>query len=125
MRTSVKLNTVYERGNLMPENHVNGKGGSSHLVESSLLLGIFCSQWMLPLLSCLLLTSVTGVNALIVIRKTILLHDWISVKLNCACRRLDVYTVEPPPKDNILVNHEKVTVTLHLGASTMEAQFCE
>lgn len=39
VRTSVKLNTVYERGNLMPENHVNGKGGSSHLVESSLLLG--------------------------------------------------------------------------------------
>ena len=38
---------------------------------------------------------------------------------------LDVYTVEPPPKDNILVNHEKVTVTLHLGASTMEAQVCE
>ena len=55
----MKLNTVYERGNLMPENHVNGKGGSSHLVESSLLLGIFYSQWMLPLVSCLL-TSVTG-----------------------------------------------------------------
>ncbi|PWA52485.1 D-3-phosphoglycerate dehydrogenase [Artemisia annua] len=35
---------------------------------------------------------------------------------------LDVYTVEPPPKDNILVNHEKVTVTLHLGAITTEAQ---
>ena len=39
VRTSVKLNTVYESGNLMPEKLVNGKGGSSHLVESSLLLG--------------------------------------------------------------------------------------
>ncbi|PWA55405.1 hypothetical protein CTI12_AA427720 [Artemisia annua] len=39
VRTSVKLNTVYECDNLMPENHVNGKGGSSHPVESSLLLG--------------------------------------------------------------------------------------
>lgn len=35
---------------------------------------------------------------------------------------LDVFTVEPPEKDNKLVNHEKVTVTPHLGASTMEAQ---
>ncbi|GJV08006.1 D-3-phosphoglycerate dehydrogenase 1, chloroplastic-like protein [Tanacetum coccineum] len=35
---------------------------------------------------------------------------------------LDVFTIEPPPKDNILVNHENVTVTPHLGASTMEAQ---
>ncbi|XP_071738765.1 D-3-phosphoglycerate dehydrogenase 3, chloroplastic-like [Rutidosis leptorrhynchoides] len=35
---------------------------------------------------------------------------------------LDVFTVEPPPKDNKLVNHENVTVTPHLGASTMEAQ---
>lgn len=35
---------------------------------------------------------------------------------------LDVFTVEPPEKDNKLVNHEKVIVTPHLGASTMEAQ---
>lgn len=32
------------------------------------------------------------------------------------------FTVEPSPKDNKLVNHENVTVTPHLGASTMEAQ---
>ncbi|GMJ06840.1 phosphoglycerate dehydrogenase 1, embryo sac development arrest 9 [Hibiscus trionum] len=35
---------------------------------------------------------------------------------------LDVFTEEPPSKDNKLVHHEKVTVTPHLGASTMEAQ---
>ncbi|XP_042488657.1 D-3-phosphoglycerate dehydrogenase 1, chloroplastic [Macadamia integrifolia] len=35
---------------------------------------------------------------------------------------LDVFTVEPPPKDSKLVHHESVTVTPHLGASTMEAQ---
>ncbi|KAK8617648.1 hypothetical protein V6N13_080557 [Hibiscus sabdariffa] len=35
---------------------------------------------------------------------------------------LDVFTEEPPTKDNKLVQHEKVTVTPHLGASTMEAQ---
>lgn len=35
---------------------------------------------------------------------------------------LDVFTVEPPPKDNMLVLHENVTVTPHLGASTFEAQ---
>ncbi|GAV62290.1 2-Hacid_dh domain-containing protein/ACT domain-containing protein/2-Hacid_dh_C domain-containing protein [Cephalotus follicularis] len=35
---------------------------------------------------------------------------------------LDVFTVEPPPADSKLVQHERVTVTPHLGASTMEAQ---
>ena len=35
---------------------------------------------------------------------------------------LDVFTVEPPPKDSKLILHEQVTVTPHLGASTMEAQ---
>lgn len=35
---------------------------------------------------------------------------------------LDVFTVEPPSQDSKLVQHEKVTVTPHLGASTMEAQ---
>ncbi|KAK1439948.1 hypothetical protein QVD17_05773 [Tagetes erecta] len=35
---------------------------------------------------------------------------------------LDVFTIEPPPKDSKLVNHENVTVTPHLGASTTEAQ---
>ncbi|KAJ8460391.1 hypothetical protein OPV22_033317 [Ensete ventricosum] len=35
---------------------------------------------------------------------------------------LDVFTVEPPPKDCKLVMHENVTVTPHLGASTVEAQ---
>ncbi|RZS21894.1 hypothetical protein BHM03_00054597 [Ensete ventricosum] len=35
---------------------------------------------------------------------------------------LDVFTVEPTPKDSKLVMHEKVTVTPHLGASTVEAQ---
>ena len=37
---------------------------------------------------------------------------------------LDVFTVEPPPKDSKLVMHENVTVTPHLGASTVEAQVC-
>nr|XP_043623729.1 D-3-phosphoglycerate dehydrogenase 1, chloroplastic [Erigeron canadensis] len=35
---------------------------------------------------------------------------------------LDVFTVEPPPTDSRLIQHENVTVTPHLGASTMEAQ---
>lgn len=35
---------------------------------------------------------------------------------------LDVFAEEPPPKDSKLVQHEKVTVTPHLGASTVEAQ---
>ncbi|KAF5207362.1 D-3-phosphoglycerate dehydrogenase 3 protein [Thalictrum thalictroides] len=35
---------------------------------------------------------------------------------------LDVFTVEPPPKDSKLVQHVNVTVTPHLGASTKEAQ---
>ncbi|GAB4842688.1 D-3-phosphoglycerate dehydrogenase 2, chloroplastic [Ancistrocladus abbreviatus] len=35
---------------------------------------------------------------------------------------LDVFTEEPPPKDNKLVQHENVTITPHLGASTKEAQ---
>ncbi|OIT29930.1 PREDICTED: D-3-phosphoglycerate dehydrogenase 1, chloroplastic-like [Nicotiana attenuata] len=35
---------------------------------------------------------------------------------------LDVFTVEPPSKDSKLVQHENVTATPHLGASTMEAQ---
>lgn len=35
---------------------------------------------------------------------------------------LDVFTEEPPPKDSKLVQHENVTLTPHLGASTVEAQ---
>ncbi|ESQ51018.1 hypothetical protein EUTSA_v10022606mg [Eutrema salsugineum] len=35
---------------------------------------------------------------------------------------LDVFTKEPPAKDSKLVQHERVTVTPHLGASTIEAQ---
>ncbi|KAK1290170.1 hypothetical protein QJS10_CPB18g00255 [Acorus calamus] len=35
---------------------------------------------------------------------------------------LDVFTVEPPPKDSKLVLHENVIGTPHLGASTVEAQ---
>ncbi|KAK5837190.1 hypothetical protein F383_05804 [Gossypium arboreum] len=35
---------------------------------------------------------------------------------------LDVFSEEPPKQDNKLVQHEMVTVTPHLGASTMEAQ---
>lgn len=35
---------------------------------------------------------------------------------------LDVFTEEPPAIDNRLVQHENVTVTPHLGASTVEAQ---
>lgn len=33
-----------------------------------------------------------------------------------------MFSVEPPPKDSKLVQHEKITLTPHLGASTKEAQ---
>ncbi|KAJ0471975.1 putative protein SCAI [Helianthus annuus] len=39
VRTSYKLNTVYERSKFMPESISNGKGGSSHSVESCVWLG--------------------------------------------------------------------------------------
>ncbi|XP_021283984.1 D-3-phosphoglycerate dehydrogenase 1, chloroplastic-like isoform X2 [Herrania umbratica] len=35
---------------------------------------------------------------------------------------LDVFTEEPPPKESKLVQHENVTVTPHIGATTTEAQ---
>lgn len=35
---------------------------------------------------------------------------------------LDVFNVEPPPKDSPLVNRPEVVCTPHLGASTTEAQ---
>lgn len=35
---------------------------------------------------------------------------------------LDVFCEEPPKQDSKLVQHERVTVTPHLGASTVEAQ---
>ncbi len=35
---------------------------------------------------------------------------------------LDVFVEEPPPKDHPLLQHERVIVTPHLGASTKEAQ---
>lgn len=35
---------------------------------------------------------------------------------------LDVFTKEPPSPESRLIQHENVTVTPHLGASTMEAQ---
>lgn len=37
---------------------------------------------------------------------------------------LDVFTEEPPPQNGKLVQHENVTATPHLGASTKEAQVC-
>ena len=39
----------------------------------------------------------------------------------CAGAALDVF-MEEPPTDRRLVNHDKVLVTPHLGASTVEAQ---
>jgi D-3-phosphoglycerate dehydrogenase len=35
---------------------------------------------------------------------------------------LDVFSKEPPPKDNSLLHHPRVIVTPHLGASTHESQ---
>lgn len=35
---------------------------------------------------------------------------------------LDVYSVEPPPKDHPLLKHSRVVLTAHLGANTVEAQ---
>ncbi|CAA6670298.1 unnamed protein product [Spirodela intermedia] len=42
--------------------------------------------------------------------------------VNVARAALDVFTEEPPHKDSPLVQHPNVTVTPHLGASTVEAQ---
>jgi D-3-phosphoglycerate dehydrogenase len=35
---------------------------------------------------------------------------------------IDVYPVEPPPKNDLLINHNKIINTPHLGASTEEGQ---
>ncbi len=40
----------------------------------------------------------------------------------CGGAGLDVYADEPPPADHPLRRHDKVTLTPHLGASTVEAQ---
>jgi D-3-phosphoglycerate dehydrogenase len=40
----------------------------------------------------------------------------------CGGAGLDVYADEPPPTDHPLRKHDKVTLTPHLGASTVEAQ---
>ncbi len=35
---------------------------------------------------------------------------------------LDVFSIEPPPKENLLLQHPNIVLTPHLGASTEEAQ---
>lgn len=44
--------------------------------------------------------------------------------INCMSLQaaLDVFIEEPPPNDSKLVQHESLTLTPHLGASTTEAQ---
>ncbi|XP_039013153.1 D-3-phosphoglycerate dehydrogenase 1, chloroplastic-like [Hibiscus syriacus] len=66
-----------------------------------------------------------GVRIINVARGGVIDEDALWRALNggiVAQAALDVFSEEPPSKDNKLVQHEKVTVTPHLGASTMEAQ---
>ncbi|XP_048562534.1 D-3-phosphoglycerate dehydrogenase 3, chloroplastic-like [Triticum urartu] len=67
----------------------------------------------------------TGVRIVNVARGGVIDEDALVRALDSgkvAQAALDVFTVEPPAKDNKLVLHENVTVTPHLGASTVEAQ---
>ncbi|CAO2206885.1 unnamed protein product [Urochloa humidicola] len=67
----------------------------------------------------------TGVRIINVARGGVIDEDALVRALDSgkvAQAALDVFTVEPPPKDSKLVLHENVTVTPHLGASTVEAQ---
>ena len=41
---------------------------------------------------------------------------------HCGGAALDVFTIEPPPKNSPLRNHPRIITTPHLGASTVEAQ---
>ncbi|GMJ03505.1 phosphoglycerate dehydrogenase 1, embryo sac development arrest 9 [Hibiscus trionum] len=66
-----------------------------------------------------------GVRIINVARGGVIDEDALWRALNggiVAQAALDVFTEEPPTKDNKLVQHDKVIVTPHLGASTMEAQ---
>ncbi|VAH59096.1 unnamed protein product [Triticum turgidum subsp. durum] len=67
----------------------------------------------------------TGVRIVNVARGGVIDEDALVRALDSgkvAQAALDVFTVEPPAKDSKLVLHENVTVTPHLGASTVEAQ---
>uniref|UniRef100_A0A452YWA9 phosphoglycerate dehydrogenase n=1 Tax=Aegilops tauschii subsp. strangulata TaxID=200361 RepID=A0A452YWA9_AEGTS len=67
----------------------------------------------------------TGVRIINVARGGVIDEDALVRALDSgkvAQAALDVFTVEPPAKDSKLVLHENVTVTPHLGASTVEAQ---
>lgn len=67
----------------------------------------------------------TGVRIINVARGGVIDEDALVRALDSgkvAQAALDVFTEEPPPKDSNLVLHENVTVTPHLGASTVEAQ---
>lgn len=67
----------------------------------------------------------TGVRIINVARGGVIDEDALVRALDSgkvAQAALDVFTVEPPSKDSKLVLHENVTVTPHLGASTVEAQ---
>ena len=67
----------------------------------------------------------TGVRIINVARGGVIDEDALVRALDSgkvAQAALDVFTEEPPAPGNKLVLHERVTVTPHLGASTMEAQ---
>ncbi|KAL5230213.1 hypothetical protein ABZP36_028989 [Zizania latifolia] len=67
----------------------------------------------------------TGVRIINVARGGVIDEDALVRALDSgkvAQAALDVFIEEPPAKDSKLVLHENVTVTPHLGASTVEAQ---
>uniref|UniRef100_A0A803MLI5 phosphoglycerate dehydrogenase n=2 Tax=Chenopodium quinoa TaxID=63459 RepID=A0A803MLI5_CHEQI len=66
-----------------------------------------------------------GARLINVARGGVIDEDALVRALDCgivAQAALDVFAEEPPAKDSKLVQHENVTVTPHLGASTKEAQ---
>lgn len=90
--------------------HVPGGEGTKHLLNRERLLGGKCRP------NLLIVNDARGE-----VVDEIALAEAIKTK-KVAGAALDVFQVEPPPKDHPLFNLDNVVLTPHLGASTDEAQ---